>query len=128
MPFEVNVPRVGAEPLQFALNIGETLFVLGANGTGKSSLMQRLNRVHGANTRWVSAHRQNWFDSDSINLSPQSKREHEQHIRSYDFNEHARWRDQYASQRTNISIYELVEAENVDARASAKADRADDSQ
>lgn len=128
MPFQLTIPTPGGAPVDVTLDVGQTLFVLGANGTGKSSLMQRLNRVHGANTRWVSAHRQNWFDSDSINLSPQSKRDHAQNIRNYDFEETARWRDAYAAQRPNIAIYELVEAENVDSRAIAKAARVDDSQ
>ncbi len=84
MPFEINIPKPGAASLQFTIDVGETLFVLGANGTGKSTLMQSLNRTHGNNARWVSAHRQNWFDSDSIDLSPQGKRNTEQSIRNFD--------------------------------------------
>jgi ABC-type cobalamin/Fe3+-siderophores transport system ATPase subunit len=126
--FEITIPRGAGDPLQFEIGVGETLFVLGANGTGKSTLMQTLNKVHGGNARWISAHRQNWFSSDSINLSPQGKRDHEKYIRNFDLQVHARWKDEYASQRTNIAIYELVEAENIDARAIAKAARADDSQ
>jgi len=104
------------------------LFVLGANGTGKSSLMQRLNKLHQKNARWISAHRQNWFESDSVNLSPQTKREFETYIGNFDTENAARWRHQYASQRANIAIYELIEAENFDARAIAKAARAEDAQ
>jgi ABC-type molybdenum transport system ATPase subunit/photorepair protein PhrA len=38
MPFTLNVPGL-AEAIQ--LEVGESLFVLGANGTGKSALLQR---------------------------------------------------------------------------------------
>jgi ABC-type cobalamin/Fe3+-siderophores transport system ATPase subunit len=126
--FQITIPRAAGESLQFEVSAGETVFVLGANGTGKSSLMQTLDKAHWHNARWVSAHRQNWFDSDSINLSPQAKRDSESYIRNFDLQDDARWKDQYASQRTNVAIYELIEAENVDARAIAKAARADDSQ
>src|SRR5436309_2564302 len=129
MPFHLAIPAPDGSQVDITLDVEQTLFVLGANGTGKSNLMQSLNKLHQGTARWVSAHRQNWFESDSINLSPQSKRDHEQSIRSFDVHDQAaRWKDPYASQRTNIAIYELVEAENVDARAIAKAARANDSQ
>ncbi len=110
-----------------ALEAGEILFILGANGTGKSSLIQRLNKSHAKDTRWISAHRQNWFDAESISLSPQQKRQTEQNIRAYDARSDSRWKDHAAAQRADIAVYELVEAENVDARAIAKAVRAEDS-
>jgi ATPase subunit of ABC transporter with duplicated ATPase domains len=84
VPFEINIPKPGAPPLQFAIDLGEIVFVLGANGTGKSTLMQSLYRNHGQKARWVSAHRQNWFESDSIDLSPQGKRNAEQGMRNFD--------------------------------------------
>jgi hypothetical protein len=86
--------------------------------------MQSVNSTHRTNARWVSAHRQNWFDSDTINLSPQGKRDTERSIRSFDTEDQARWRDRFAPNRPTIAIYELVEAENVDARAIASAARA----
>jgi ABC-type ATPase involved in cell division len=102
------------------------LFVLGANGTGKSSLTQRLISRVANNKRWISAHRQNWFASKAISLSPQQKRQAEQNIRVYDTQSDARWTDHVPAQRANIAIYELVDAENVDGRAIARAVRAGD--
>jgi ABC-type cobalamin/Fe3+-siderophores transport system ATPase subunit len=125
---QFSIPKIAGQPLQFEFNTGEILFVLGANGTGKSSLMQRLNREHHQNTRWISAHRQSWFASDSINLSPHDKRQVEQSIRQHDVQLDARWKDHNAAARANIAIYELVEAENSDARAIAKAARAENEQ
>jgi ABC-type cobalamin/Fe3+-siderophores transport system ATPase subunit len=126
MSYQLSIPKTDGSKLDLTLDVGQMLFALGANGTGKSSLMQRLNMLHRKDARWISAHRQNWFESDSINLSPQTKREFEGYIDNFDIQSMARWKDQYASQRTNIAIYELIEAENADARAIAKAARAED--
>lgn len=108
MPFQLSIPETGGAPLLVTLEAGEILFVLGANGTGKSSLMQRLNKNHRKETRWISAHRQSWFGSDSISLSPQQKRETETNIRNSDIQSESRWKDDYAGQRANIAIYELL--------------------
>lgn len=123
---ELSIPTVGGQPLVFNLQKGEVLFVLGANGTGKSGLMQRLNRDHHENSRWISAHRQSWFESDSISISPQQKKSAEHNIRNQDREAEARWKDYNASARPNIAIYELVEAANADARAIERAVRQED--
>ena len=42
MTVELAIPRKDSEPLMIPMEQGENLFVLGANGTGKSGLMQYL--------------------------------------------------------------------------------------
>jgi ABC-type cobalamin/Fe3+-siderophores transport system ATPase subunit len=101
--------------------LGETLFILGANGTGKSSLMQWLYNPHHANARRISAHRQTWFSSNAMNLSPYQKRQLESSIQGGDTSQQARWMDNYAEQRASIAIYDLIDAENVRARLIASA-------
>jgi ABC-type molybdenum transport system ATPase subunit/photorepair protein PhrA len=81
VPFDLTIPLSVGEPLNLIINLGETLFILGANGTGKSSLMQWLYSPHHANARRISAHRQTWFSSNTMNLSPQQKRDFENNIR-----------------------------------------------
>lgn len=120
-----SIPKIVGQPLEFDFNTGETLFVLGANGVGKSSLMQRFNRENQQNVRWISAHRQSWFASESIDLSPQAKRNTEQSIKRNDTQLDARWKDHNAGARANLAIYELVEVENSAAREIAKAARAE---
>lgn len=66
MTFDLTISRPTGEPLNLAINVPEILFILGANGTGKSSLMQRLYSDHHANAQWISAHRQTWFSSNTI--------------------------------------------------------------
>lgn len=121
MPFDLTIPRSVGEPLHLTANIGEPLFILGANGTGKSSLMLQLYTLHQTNARRISAHRQNWFSSNSMNLSPQQKREYESHIRGSDTSIESRWKDDYATHRASIAIYDLIDAENVRARSIACA-------
>lgn len=126
--FDFTIPSAidGTAPVTFALSSGQSAFVLGANGSGKSSLMHFLYTKHQAASVRISAHRQTWFTSDSLELSPQSKRQSEQSIRSMDQQPAARWKDDYASARANIAVYELIDAENVRARKIAGAVDADD--
>jgi ABC-type Mn2+/Zn2+ transport system ATPase subunit len=121
--FEFSIPSNidGLEPVRFELNGGDSAFVLGANGSGKSSLMHLFYRTHMEQCVRISAHRQTWFASDSLVLSPQKKRQSEQNLKSTDSNLEARWKDDNAAIRANIAIYELIDAENVRARAIAGA-------
>jgi ABC-type Mn2+/Zn2+ transport system ATPase subunit len=119
--FDLTIPRSVGEPLDLTIDLGKPLFILGANGTGKSSLMQQLYNPHQANARRISAHRQNWFSSNSMSLSPQQKREVESNIRGSDSSLASRWKDDYATHRASIAVYDLIDAENVRARSIAGA-------
>ncbi len=120
MAFRLLIPRPG-EGLELTLNPGECVFVLGANGTGKSSLMQRFFSEHHANARRISAHRQTWFTSNAITLSPEQKRQTEASIQGTDRHTQARWKDDYSAARPSLAIYDLIDAENVRARSIAGA-------
>ena len=73
LAINLSVPREAMEPLEIELLAGHSLFVLGANGSGKSSLMHRFNSNRVAPTRWISAHRQTWFESGIVNITPYNK-------------------------------------------------------
>ncbi|WP_186252273.1 AAA family ATPase [Burkholderia gladioli] len=121
MTFNFTIPTSGTSPLTVSLEIGQNIFILGANGTGKSSLMQRFYSAHHGKAQRISAHRQNWFTSSSITLSPAQKRSTETNILNSDTNVESRWKDDYAAHRANIAIYDLIDAENVRARNIAGA-------
>ena len=121
MTFDLSFPTVAGQVRPLRLHVGETLFVLGANGTGKSSLMFRFNAQNSRHARKVSAHRQTWMESDALDLTPSNKLRTEQNIRSQDRNDQSRYRDPFAAQRASIAIFELVDAENRRARAMARA-------
>lgn len=100
---------------------GDILFVLGANGTGKSSLMLHFYRQNVNSSKQISAHRQTWFQSGSSTLSPHERKNSETHIQNQDVNSQARWMDHYSSQKANIAIYDLVDVENTRARTITQA-------
>lgn len=96
----------------FQLEAGEMLFVLGANGTGKSSLMFRFVQQNAGQTRKISAHRQTWMNSDALDMTPASKVQTERNIQNEDRAQQSRYRDPYAAQRASMTIYEIIDAEN----------------
>lgn len=116
LPFDLQVPRSGGDPLPLAISPGDVLFVLGANGTGKSGLMQHFFSANYGKARRISAHRQTWFATSALTLSPEQKRQTEIGILSYDRSPESRWMDQYSVQKPSISIYDLINAQNVRAR------------
>ena len=116
MAFNISFPRENGDVRTSQLSVGEVLFVLGPNGTGKSSLMLRFASNNAGNSRRISAHRQTWMNTDALDMTPATKLQTEQHIRNTDRNQQSRYRDDYAAQRASITIYDLIDAENVRAR------------
>jgi ABC-type Mn2+/Zn2+ transport system ATPase subunit len=122
MSFNLDIPKITGVLLPISIEAGDKLFIMGANGTGKSSLMQWVyKKYYSANTRWISAHRQTWFTSNSINYSPQQRRDYENSIRNQDLNLESRWRDDAGNNRISIMLYDLIDAENIRNRAIAGA-------
>ena len=66
--------------------------------------------------RKISAHRQTWMQTDALDMTPASKLQTEQYIQNTDQKQQSRYRDDYAAQRASMTIYELIDAENVRAR------------
>ena len=116
MAFNLSFSAQNAEVSQLQLEAGEILFVLGANGSGKSCLMFHFAQQNGDRTRKLSAHRQTWMKSDASDITPASKVRTERSIQSEERQQQSRYRDSYASKRASMTIYELIDAENVRAR------------
>ncbi len=125
MPVRIDF-NTGPEAANVDLEMGERLYVLGANGSGKSSLMHHIYRNRGAASRRISAHRQTWFESDAIQMSPAQKQSMLSNMASRDQQPEAVWKDAYASQRPNMALYDLLEAENTLARQITAALRSQD--
>ncbi len=121
MTFDLKFPTDADEEHSLNLKAGEFLFVLGANGTGKSSLMARFAGANQGRVKVVSAIRQMWMNSDFPEIPPSQKIVTEQQMSRRDFTDEARYRDHYAQQRSSIIIFDLVEAVNKRARAITKA-------
>lgn len=126
MPFDLSFPSQNPGVANIQLNAGELIFVLGANGTGKSSLMHRFASQNQNNVRKISAHRQTWMNSDALDMTPANKIQTEKHIKNEDRSQQSRYKDSYAAQRASMTVYELINAENVRARSIAAAVDAND--
>ena len=126
MSFTLHIPSVSPPQPSIELEIGQSIFVLGANGTGKSSLLQRFVANAGGQARRISAGRQTWFQSSAVEFTASQKQGYENQLRSWDQNHQSRWIEQNAQIRSSLTLYDLVDAENIDARKIAEAVRRGD--
>lgn len=102
--------------LDIPLTEGKALFVLGANGVGKSTLMHKLSEQNVNHTKRILAHRQTWFNSNALSMTASSKKQNESRMKSSDRNVDSRWKDDHSGTRSLISIFDLINSENVRAR------------
>ncbi|MEA3404270.1 MAG: AAA family ATPase [Pseudomonadota bacterium] len=121
--FNLNYPHEVEGQKTLAIESGQIMFMVGPNGTGKSTLMHMFTIQNNTNVRRITAHRQVWFNSDSVDLTPASRIQTEQNITNIDRTEQSRWKDDYAQQRSQATIFDLIDAENIDARKIAEAAR-----
>ncbi|MBB5709428.1 AAA family ATPase [Sphingomonas xinjiangensis] len=124
--FHFSVPATDSPPVEFQLSPGQVIFAVGANGTGKSSLLQRFVGAAHGRVRRITAHRQTWLQSNALMFSPSQKLSVEQQASSWDSQPQSRWMDNSGGQRAGITLYDLIDAENVDAREIAGALRSGD--
>ncbi len=116
MAFSLSIPQTVGDELSIEIEHGECLYVLGANGSGKSSLMHHFYKLNRDISNRISAHRQTWFASDAISITPHQRIQQEQNIKNSDVSPDSRWKDDYSSVRPNISIYDLIISENARSR------------
>lgn len=119
MVFYSNIQLSDNTALRIPAEIGEVTFIVGANGTGKSSLMQNLYIQNRGNSRRITAHRQNWLASNTVDFSPSQRLAQETSMSNQDTQSTSRWKDDYAAFRAGVTIYDLLDAENVRARGIA---------
>ena len=118
---DLKIPQISAQPLQITLKANDRLFIVGANGSGKSALIQHLvSSNRGEKIRRISAHRQTWFQSGSIDITPQNRRQFDQQSTRQEAQNQSRWRDDYAQQRQSAVLFDLVAKENTRARLIAR--------
>lgn len=114
--FDLDFPLTGGTNFQLGLNTGDTLFLLGANGTGKSSLVTKLYASNRDHAKRISAHRQTWFSSNSLDMTPSSRNSMEENIRGQDSQERSRHYHLYSAERTAMAIFDLIDADTMLAR------------
>ena len=113
-----DIPRISGDPLPISLQSGDRFFIVGSNGSGKSALIQHFVSGHqDRNIRRISAHRQAWLDSGSLNLTPLSRKQFEQNNTSTEREYEALWQDYNAEQKQSAVLFDLVAKENTRARS-----------
>ncbi|NEN24213.1 ATP-binding protein [Cryomorpha ignava] len=88
--------------------------------------MHNLYASNRAHAKRILAHRQTWFTSNSMDLTAAKKKQTETNINNQDQQITSRWQDVYSSQRSSISIFDLINSQNIRARHIAKAVDEDD--
>jgi len=121
MAYNIDVPIRQRSTLNIPLNDGGALFVLGANGSGKSHLMHHIYRSHSSSAIRITAHRQNWLHSSVVELTPIGREHAERNYRGQDSGISAVWTDHDPNGRTQVALYDLIDAENRRARRAMKA-------
>ena len=108
MTSSISVPGPSG-PCDVQLDPGDILYVLGANGTGKSALVHHLNSVHSATSRWIPPHRRTWLQSGTSNLTPSRKQQQEINLQNSDVQRDSRWMDHNPELRVNMAIFDLIQ-------------------
>ena len=109
---KLNIPRISEEPLSLTLENGDQLFVVGANGSGKSALLQHwISSDDEGKISRISAHRQAWFAYGGINLTPAQRREFDESNRHMERRSDALWKDYNAEGKQSSVLFDLVERE-----------------
>ena len=103
----IQIPQIEGDPRSISMSASDVVFILGANGTGKSSLMQYNFNKYKDKACWVSALRQTFFRRDFA-LSLNEKISTETAIRSRAASTELRWTDEYAGVKPNIIITNLI--------------------
>ena len=115
---EFNIPLISADSLPITLEDGDRLFIVGANGSGKSALIQHLVTSQPKDkTRRIAAHRQTWLHSGSIDITPRGRKDFAQNSRSWEAQDNARWMERDGQTRQLAVLFDLIAADNTQARS-----------
>lgn len=123
--FTFTYNDLSGQAINSDLNIGDVVFVLGPNGSGKSRFMTKLASQNKGKTKRIIAHRQTWFSSNALDMTASGINDVENNILQRDQQPDSSWKDHFHSQRSQVTLFNLVNAENVLAREAFKALRTD---
>ena len=122
-----TIPRTNDDPLTINFDTSRRIFIVGANGAGKSALMQHAVReLGGDKVRRISAHRQTWMESGTIDMTAQTRRQFGQNLNSEEQNDRYRYSDWAPWERISSVIFDLAAKENDLARRITNAVYDDD--
>ena len=106
----LSIPRTSNGSITLTLKNGDQLFIVGPNGSGKSALMQRFALNH--KFKWITAHRQTWFNTTKNNLTPEGRQNSEASRQSNTSQSAARWTDSHSADDWSRILFDLEAKEN----------------
>ena len=110
---DLTIPKTSGESLTIPVEVGEQLYVVGANGTGKSALFQHWVSLMGASAiKRIAAHRQTWLPSGNLAFTAQSRKRFEQNRIQWDSQQDARWKEEGPAERQSAVLFDLVAKDN----------------
>ncbi len=119
--FNFSYPNLnGEEAPKISLALGSILFVLGANGTGKSAFLTQINRQV-THVKRILAHRQISFESNGIELAASQHEQLKVAMSSFYCIDHSRWKNSYIQHSSQIILSDIINAVNHHAREFSKA-------
>jgi ATPase subunit of ABC transporter with duplicated ATPase domains len=106
-----EVPITGATPIYIDVRTGGVIFLLGANGAGKSSLIHRLKQPFGQQAVYMPGSRPSYFDNDSLSMTPSSRKQIKVNLFQQDSSPDTRWRSASGTARNEKAVHDLQSAE-----------------
>lgn len=117
---KLNIPKIDGEQLSLKLEAGDQLFVVGANGSGKSALLQYwISSDDEGKISRISAHRRTWFETGSIQLTHDGLRRFDRMGGAYERRPDALWKDRDAARKQSAILFGLVEDDRIRTRSIA---------
>ena len=103
-----NVPTISGDPLNLSLEKGDRLFVVGANGSGKSALIQWLvSQYPRENIERITAHRQTSLSSGTINYTPAERKRFDENYLDYNRSHVSRYLNDYSTDLQYAILFDL---------------------
>jgi ATPase subunit of ABC transporter with duplicated ATPase domains len=97
--------------IHVVVSVHKPLFVLGRNGSGKSGLLQKLNRDNAGRTIYLPGSRTAIFDGEGLNLTPSARKQLTSNLQNWDNTPDARWRNMSGNARNEKAIHDLTAVE-----------------
>ena len=110
---EISIPMASGDSLTISVDIGQQLYVVGANGTGKSALLQHwIASIDASIVRRISAHRQTWFESGNLDFTARRRRQFESSVKNWEKRADSRWKEHSPAERQSAVLFDLVAKDN----------------
>jgi ABC-type lipoprotein export system ATPase subunit len=109
--FQIEFKTFASLPFSVEFTPGRITFLMGANGTGKSTLMDAISRQNSRNVSRIYAHRNVTLDSSSVSLTGNVREQFDSTLRHIFSDISYRYKNDYNSQTVNTQLYDIHAAE-----------------